>query len=84
MGATIETEISSKVTHVVAILRGSNKTDKQRWANQNGVPVVGVSWLDACTQLWRRPPEVDFPPLGPQSRPKENIDLIHSVAGGSS
>eukprot|EP00658_Telonema_sp_P-2_P069947 TRINITY_DN5949_c0_g1_i1.p1 TRINITY_DN5949_c0_g1~~TRINITY_DN5949_c0_g1_i1.p1 ORF type:complete len:491 (-),score=100.50 TRINITY_DN5949_c0_g1_i1:11-1483(-) len=81
LGATVHTEQSDEVTHVVAILRGAgNKTEKVRWAIKRKLPVVGVGWLEACGQMWSRMSEAEFPPAS------ENLvneaELALKVAGG--
>ena len=50
LGATVETQLSAKVSHVVA---GSDGTDKVRWARAHGVHTVSVDWLASCGYEWR-------------------------------
>jgi len=57
-GAECYTELSSRVTHVVAAKRGTAKVDAAR--RMNGVKVVWLSWFTDSLALWRRQDETPY------------------------
>jgi hypothetical protein len=58
LGASIQTQVGSRVTHIVA---GSDGTDKVRWARSHGVHAVSIDWLASCGYLWRVVDEAKLP-----------------------
>jgi RNA polymerase II C-terminal domain phosphatase-like 3/4 len=59
LGATVATELTPTVSHLVTTAPG---TQKVRQARQMGVQVVSLQWLVAAWFLWLRPDEALFPP----------------------
>ena len=47
LGATIETEQTDTVTHLVCVLRKKNKSlsEKMKWVNASSLKIVGVAWI---------------------------------------
>ncbi|KAL8292868.1 hypothetical protein RQP46_000562 [Phenoliferia psychrophenolica] len=56
-GAQCSTDISSRVTHVVA---SQNGTAKVHHARRQGLPVVRTEWLLESAEQWRRLPESPY------------------------
>ena len=61
LGATVQSNLDSSVTHLVA---GSDQTDKVRWARHHKVPAVSIDWLASCGYLWRKADEESMPIQG--------------------
>lgn len=62
LGATVATELTPRVSHLVT---GAPGTQKVRQARQMGVQVVSLQWLVAAWFLWLRPDDTQFPPDEP-------------------
>ncbi|KAI0931282.1 hypothetical protein AcW1_001269 [Taiwanofungus camphoratus] len=57
-GAKCYTELSSRITHVVAAKRGTVKVDAAR--RQGGINIVWLSWFTDSIALWRRQDEAPY------------------------
>jgi hypothetical protein len=74
LGAKCQTEFTSKTTHVIARVKG---TDKVRQAlTTPGVYLVREEWLARCYKFWRHEPEESYPlfDLPVQSVPKSKTN----------
>ncbi|EGC35499.1 hypothetical protein DICPUDRAFT_55168 [Dictyostelium purpureum] len=71
-GASVENDITSKTTHVIAQRKGTSKVNK---AISKGLKVVSPQWLVESTRIWQRADENDFKledDDGEQQQPKED------------
>ncbi|KAH7914757.1 hypothetical protein BJ138DRAFT_1078820 [Hygrophoropsis aurantiaca] len=68
-GAQCYTELTSRITHVVAAKHGTVKVDSAR--RRGGIKIVWLSWFTDSIALWRRQDEtpylLDEPPIAPPS-----------------
>ncbi|KAH7930493.1 hypothetical protein BV22DRAFT_1028215 [Leucogyrophana mollusca] len=68
-GAQCYTELTSRITHVVAAKHGTVKVDTAR--KRGGIKIVWLSWFTDSIALWRRQDEIpyllDDPPAPPSS-----------------
>ncbi|KAI0360995.1 hypothetical protein OH77DRAFT_384561 [Trametes cingulata] len=66
-GAKCYTELSPRVTHVVAAKRGTQKVDAAR--RRGGIKVVWLAWFTDSVALWQRQDETPYL-LEPEPRPE--------------
>ncbi|KAI0828927.1 hypothetical protein BC628DRAFT_1315803 [Trametes gibbosa] len=71
-GAKCYTELSPRITHVVAAKRGTQKVDAAR--RRGGIKVVWLAWFTDSVALWRRQDETPYL-LEPEAR-------VDTVGGG--
>ncbi|KAF2862268.1 hypothetical protein K470DRAFT_281109 [Piedraia hortae CBS 480.64] len=57
-GAEVDTQLSSKTTHVIAI--PERKTSKVRQAARKGIEIVGPRWLLDCISAWKKLDEAPY------------------------
>lgn len=57
-GAQCYTELSSRITHVVAAKHGTVKVDAAR--KRGGIKIVWLSWFTDSIALWRRQDEIPY------------------------
>ncbi|CCM03635.1 uncharacterized protein FIBRA_05779 [Fibroporia radiculosa] len=81
-GAKCYTELSNRVTHVVAAKRGTQKVDAAR--RSGGIKIVWLSWFTDSVALWKRQDETPYlmdpdpPPQASAASPPSDPHQISS------
>ncbi|OSC96217.1 HAD-like protein [Trametes coccinea BRFM310] len=69
-GAKCYTELTPRVTHVVAAKRGTQKVDAAR--RRGGIKIVWLAWFTDSVALWQRQDETPYL-LDPEPRPDAGV-----------